>query len=85
MPLQIAPPPQEITPRVRAAIEAAIPGARVEVRASGTHFEIRVVSSAFEGKNTLARQRMVYAAIADLMKGDGAPVHAIDRMETELP
>jgi acid stress-induced BolA-like protein IbaG/YrbA/Fe-S cluster assembly iron-binding protein IscA len=85
MPLTIAPPPQETIPRMRAAIEAAIPGARAEVRGSGTHFEIRVIASAFEGKNTLARQRMVYAAIADLMKGDGAPVHAIDRMETEVP
>jgi len=85
MPLTIAQPPQEILPRLRSAIEAAIPGSEVSVSGSGTHFEISVVSSAFEGKNTLARQRMVYAAITELMTGDQAPVHAIDRMETRTP
>jgi acid stress-induced BolA-like protein IbaG/YrbA len=85
VPLQIGAPPQEIVPRLREAIEAAIPGAVAEVTGRGNHFEIAVVSSAFEGKNTLARQRMVYAAIAPFMKGDGAPVHAVDRLETRTP
>jgi acid stress-induced BolA-like protein IbaG/YrbA len=85
MPLQIGAPPQEIVPRIRAAIEQAIPGAVVDVKGSGSHFEIAVVASAFEGKNSLARQRMVYGAIAHLMKGDGAPVHAVDRLETRTP
>lgn len=31
------------------------------------------------------QQQMVYAAIAHLMKGADAPVHAIDRMQTILP
>jgi acid stress-induced BolA-like protein IbaG/YrbA len=84
MAITIASPPQEIVPRVREAIESAIPGASVQVKASGTHFEISVVSSAFEGKNTLNRQRMVYAAIAHLMKGDNAPVHAVDKLETRV-
>jgi acid stress-induced BolA-like protein IbaG/YrbA len=43
------------------------------------------MSAAFEGKNTLAKQRMVYAAITHLMTGDSAPVHAVDRLETTLP
>jgi stress-induced morphogen len=44
-----------------------------------------VTSGSFDGKNSLARQRMVYAAIAHLMRGEGAPIHAIDRLETSVP
>jgi hypothetical protein len=29
------------------------------------------------------QQQRVYAAIAHLMKGDSAPVHAVDRLVTE--
>jgi acid stress-induced BolA-like protein IbaG/YrbA len=83
--LQIHPPPREVIGQIRDAIESAIAGAEIEVSGSGGHFEIRVVSDAFAGKNTLARQRLVYAAIAHLMKGDGAPVHAVDRLQTVLP
>jgi acid stress-induced BolA-like protein IbaG/YrbA len=28
------------------------------------------------------QQQMVYAAIAGLMRGDNAPVHAVDRLQT---
>jgi len=82
MPMSIASPPREIVPAVQEAITKAIPGATVEVRANGTHFEISVRSEAFEGKRTLARQRMVLSAIKHLMEGDNPPVHAIDRLET---
>ena len=71
-----------ITDQVQAAIEAALPGAQVRVRGGGGHFEIRVVSDAFEGLNTLKKQRLVYSAIKDLMAGDRAPVHAVDRLDT---
>ena len=68
------------------AIEKALPGALVEVEGRGPgHFEIRVVSSAFEGLSRVRQQQLVYGAIAHLMKGDAAPVHAIDRLQTELP
>ena len=85
MALQIHAPPDEVIGKIRAAIEAALPCEKVDVRGSGGHFEIRVVSSAFKGKNTLAKQRLVLGAIAGLMKGDGAPVHAIDVLETREP
>ena len=85
MALQIHPPPLEVIGQIRDAIESAIAGAEIEVSGSGGHFEIRVVSEVFADMNTLARQRLVYAAIAQLMKGDGAPVHAIDRMQTVVP
>ncbi len=85
MPLQIRPPAQEVFGKIRDSVRAAIPDAEVEVDGGGAHFEIRVTSGAFEGKNSLARQRMVYAAIAHLMRGEGAPIHAIDRLETSVP
>ncbi len=85
MALQIHPPPKEVIQEIREAIEATLDDAEVEVTGAAGHFEIRVVSQAFEGKNTLAKQRLVYSAIAPLMKGDAAPVHAIDRLETIVP
>jgi len=83
--LQIHAPPDEVIGKLRAAIESALPCDAIDVRGSGGHFEIRVVSASFAGKNTLAKQRLVFSAIAHLMKGDGAPVHAIDKLETVAP
>lgn len=70
---------------VRSAIEKAIPGAAVQVQGGGGHFTISVVSAAFEGKNTLGRHRMVLSAIAHLMAGDMAPVHAVDSIDARTP
>ncbi len=83
--MQIHPPPDEVLVKIRSALESAIPEAAVEVAGAAGHFEIRVTSKVFEGKNTLAKQRIVYSAIAHLMKGDEAPVHAVDRLETLVP
>lgn len=79
------PTPQETAARIREAVAAALPGARIEVTGDGNHFSLRVESAAFTGQNRLGRQRLVLRAIAPLMKGDGAPVHAIDRLETVAP
>ena len=57
---------------------------RAELRGAG-HFEIEVVSDAFAGLPRVKQQQLVYGAIAPLMAGDSAPVHAIDRMVTRLP
>jgi acid stress-induced BolA-like protein IbaG/YrbA len=70
---------------VREAIERAIPGAQASVTGGGGHFSIEVVSSAFAGKGMLESQRLVYSAIAHLMKGDLAPVHAVDTLKTRMP
>ncbi len=85
MPLQISPPADETLAQLREAIAAALPEADIQVSGGGGHFEIRVVSAAFEGKRALAKQRLVYDAIAHLMTGDTAPVHAVDRLVTETP
>ena len=69
-----------IEDEVKAAIENAIEGAEATVSGGGGHFVIEVVSTQFEGKRILEQQRLVYSAIAHLMAGDTAPVHAVDRM-----
>jgi acid stress-induced BolA-like protein IbaG/YrbA len=71
---------------LREAILKALPEAQVNVT-TGTpgHFEIKVVSEAFEGKSRVKKQQMIYGSIAHLMKGENAPVHAVDRLHTLLP
>ena len=78
--------PSKLVGDMRSAIEAAIEGAQVDVMATGPgHFEIRVVSTLFEGQSLVQQQQRVYAAIAPLMRGDAPPVHAIDRLQTLVP
>lgn len=56
-------------------IRAGLPGAEVTVRGDdGVHFEATVVADAFEGKSTLQRHRMVYAALGTAM---GSDIHAL--------
>lgn len=75
----------EIVESLRQAVMAAIPDAQVEVGANSPgHYQLRVISPTFGGKSMLQQQQMVYAAIAGLMRGDNAPVHAIDRLQTAV-
>ena len=68
---------------ISAAIVEKLPDARVVVSpGSQGHYVLDVVSKEFEGKGMLACQRLVLSAIAPLMKGDRAPVHAIDTLKT---
>ncbi|MCX7034387.1 MAG: BolA/IbaG family iron-sulfur metabolism protein [Arenimonas sp.] len=56
-------------------IEAGLPGAQARVLGDdGVHFEATVVSDAFRGKLPLARHRMVYATLGELM---GGAIHAL--------
>ena len=76
-------PPEEVSAAARQSIEAAIPGAKVEVKPSSPgHYEITVTSDVFDGKSKVQQQQLVYKAIFDLMQGDTAPIHAIDRLQT---
>ena len=71
---------------LKQAIEQAIPGAEVEIRAGGAgHFELRVKASELAGQTRLAQQRAVYAAIRHLMQGETAPVHATEKLEILVP
>lgn len=40
----------------------------------GGHWQLTIVSEAFRGKNAVARHRMIYEALGDLMKRD---IHAL--------
>jgi len=74
--------PDAVAAQLRTVIEAALAGARAEVRASSPgHFEIEVAWDDFAGKSKLAQHQMVYRAITPLLSGDEAPVHAIDRLD----
>lgn len=76
----------DVLSELEKAIVAKIPDANVKVApGSGGHFSIEVVSPVFAGKSMLESQRLVYGAIAHLMKGDGAPVHAVDSLKTRTP
>lgn len=61
--------PAELELRDDSAQHAGHAGAR-----EGGHFHVRIVSSKFAGLAPLARHRLVYAAVADLM---GRDVHAL--------
>jgi acid stress-induced BolA-like protein IbaG/YrbA len=86
VPLQILSQPSDpakTAEALRRAIVGQIPDAQVEVSAGGAgHFELRVRSASFAGESRLRQQQRVYAAIGPLLKGDAAPVHAVDRLET---
>jgi stress-induced morphogen len=71
---------------LRERIERELPDARARVRATAAgHFEIEVECAAFAGKPRVRQHQMVYAAIAPLMKGDAAPVHAVDKLDCRVP
>ncbi len=44
-------------------------------RDGGGHYRMNIVSAEFVGKSTVARHRMVYSALAEMMKRD---IHAIN-------
>jgi acid stress-induced BolA-like protein IbaG/YrbA len=74
----------DVLAAIRDAIGARIPGARVEVNGGGGHYSIDVTSAEFTGLGMLASQRLVYGAIAHLMSGSQAPVHAVDKLTTKV-
>lgn len=43
-------------------------------RSGGGHFLVTIVSPCFAGQSTMARHRLVYGAVGDLMNG---PIHAL--------
>lgn len=73
--------------RIRAALEAELAPFALDVaddshkhvghagaRDGRGHFSVRIVSDAFAGKPLLARHRLVYAALGDMMTTD---IHAL--------
>lgn len=44
-------------------------------RDGGGHYKLRIVSAQFAGKNTMARHRMIYFALGEMMKSE---IHALN-------
>jgi len=60
---------------IKGLIESGLSNAHVSVHgADGVHFEATVICPDFAGKLPLARHRMVYATLGDLM---GGAIHAL--------
>ena len=72
---------------IRSCLETALQPVRLEIideshkhlghagaASGGGHFNVTIVSRAFVGKSTLERHRMVYLAVADLMRTE---IHAL--------
>ena len=69
---------------IRQRIEEALPGAQVDVSdmtGGGDHFDVVVVAAQFEGKLPIARHRMVYAPLNDVL---GGALHAL-ALKTKTP
>jgi len=68
-------------------IKATFPEARVEVRdlaGDGNHYAATVVDESFRGKNRVQQQRMVNAALSEILDGPSAPLHAL-ALTTQVP
>jgi acid stress-induced BolA-like protein IbaG/YrbA len=71
--------------QVEAMLKAALPDAQVQVQdLTGTrdHYQVVVVSSEFEGKNTVKQHQMVYGALKEAMSSEA--IHALT-MKTYTP
>jgi acid stress-induced BolA-like protein IbaG/YrbA len=73
----------DILAAIRTAVESAVKDARCDVTGGNGHYSISVTSPAFAGLNMVASQRLVYGAIAHLMKGELPPIHAVDSLQTK--
>ena len=70
--------PLSLDLRDESAQHAGHAGARPS---GGSHWQLTIVSESFRGKSAVARHRMVYEALGDLMKRD---IHAL-RIEALAP
>lgn len=71
--------------QVEAMIKTGIPDAQVEVQdltGGGDHYQVVVVSSAFEGKGLVQRHQLVYRSLQQAMSSDA--IHALT-MKTYTP
>lgn len=54
--------------------ESARHAGHAGARDGGGHYVLRIVSAQFIGKNTVARHRMIYSALGEMMKRE---IHAL--------
>ena len=60
--------------RLEIVDESARHAGHAGARSGGGHYQLLIVSAAFTGKNTVARHRLVYDALGDLMR---TRIHAL--------
>lgn len=60
--------------RVDLADESALHAGHEGAKSGGGHFRLTIVSRHFQNQNTVARHRMVYAALGPMMKRE---IHAL--------
>ena len=63
---------------IKSTLERALPGSTIEMRdltGGGDHWQVFIVSPAFEGKGLVEQHQIVYAALKDAM-GDQR-IHAL--------
>lgn len=54
--------------------DSALHAGHAGARGGGGHYRLTVVADGFAGRGTVARHRMVYDALGDMMRG---PIHAL--------
>ena len=64
-------------------IAQILPCEHLRVKGDGRHFFVEVVSSAFDGKNRLARHRLIKDGLKDLMASD--ELHALSITAAQTP
>ncbi len=63
---------------IEALLRDAFPTADITVDgADGVHMGAKVIAEEFKGKNRVAQQRMVYAALKGKMDGSNGELHAL--------
>ena len=61
-------------------ILATFPDAQVEIQdlaGDNNHWAATVIDESFRGKNRVQQQRMVNAALSEILDGANAPLHAL--------
>ncbi len=72
-------------PEIEALLRETFPDAEITVEGSdGVHMAARIVAEEFRGKNRVAQQRMVYAAMKGKMDGANGELHAL-ALTTKAP
>ena len=60
--------------RLELADDSALHAGHVGAKGGGGHYRLTIVSPQFSGKNTVARHRMIYAALGPMMQQQ---IHAL--------
>ncbi|MGP1382872.1 MAG: BolA family protein [Thainema sp.] len=71
--------------QVESMIKAGLPDAEIQVMdltGGGDHYQVTVVSSAFEGKSLIQQHQMVYRAVQQAMSSEA--IHALS-LKTYTP